>query len=106
MIGKDGKTLNAVQLLLRQAVNNNTKFNIKINLDVSDYRLRKQKNLEYEIRQIAKDVLRTKVEAKLDPMTSFDRRIVHSVVGEFEELTSESFGEGLERHVVIKYKED
>lgn len=106
LIGKDGKTLNAIQLLLRQTLNSNNRFNIKVNVDVSDYKLRKQKNLEYEIRKIAHDVLKTKVDVELDPMTSFDRRVVHNIVGEFVELTSESFGEGTERHVVIKYKED
>lgn len=105
LIGKDGKTLNAIQLILKQTLNLKNHFGIKINIDVSDYKSRKKRNLEYEIRKIAQEVIRTKIDVKLDPMTSFDRRVVHTVISEYEELVSESFGEGFERHVVISHKE-
>lgn len=106
LIGKDGRTLNSIQLLLHQALSNSTGFNIRINVDAAGYKVNKEKRLENEIKRIAKEVLSTKVEAKLDPMNSYDRRIAHSVVGEFSELKSESFGEDPLRYVVISYKED
>lgn len=106
LIGKDGRTLNSIQLLLKQTINNNNKFNIKVLVDVSDYKARKQKNIEYEVKKIAREVLNTKVEAKLDPMNSYERRIVHEIISEYAELETESFGEGMERHVVIRYKKD
>ena len=104
LIGKDGKTLNAVQLLLKQVLNNNHNFNIKINLDVANYKNKKIRSFEYEIKKIAKEVLNTKVEVKLDPMNSYERRIVHTIVSEFEELETESIGEEPNRYVVIKFK--
>ena len=79
---------------------------LKVNLDASNYKAKKNKNLEYEVKKIAKDVLKTKIDAKLDPMTSFERRIVHNVVNNFENLMTESVGETPNRCVVIKYKED
>jgi len=106
LIGKDGKTLNAVQLLLKQVLNNNHSFNIKINLDVANYKNKKIRSFEYEIKKLAKEVLNTKVEAKLDPMNSYERRIVHTIVSEFEELETESIGEEPNRYVVIKFKEN
>lgn len=106
IIGKDGKNLDALQMLLKQSLNKKTGMNLKLTLDASNYRGSKQKNFEHEIKKIAKDVLNTKADAKLDPMNSYNRRIVHTIVGEFKNLESESFGETPNRYVVIKYKED
>lgn len=106
IIGKDGRTLEAIQLLIRQSINSKTGMNMKINVDSSNYKKNKEKNFEYEISKIVKQVDKTKIEAKLDPMNSYNRRIVHTIVSEFKNLESSSVGEGLERYVIIKYKED
>lgn len=106
LIGKEGRTINALQVLIRQYLNKEGTFNIKVNLDVSNYKAKKVKNAEFEIKRIAKEVLKTKVEAKLDPMNSYQRRIVHTVVSNFEELETESIGEEPNRYVIIRVKED
>lgn len=106
LIGKEGRTLDSLQVLLRNSIKNQTGINIKMNIDASNYKAKKQKNLEYEIKKIAKDVLNTHIEVKLDPMNSYDRRCVHNVVSKFENLKSESFGESPNRYVVISYRED
>lgn len=106
LIGKDGRTLESIQILLRNSIKNKTGINVKVNIDASNYKAKKQKNLEYEIKKIAKDVLKTHIEVKLDPMNSYDRRCVHNVVAKFEGLKSVSFGESPNRYVVISYKED
>lgn len=105
LIGKEGRTINALQLILRQTLNKYG-LNIKVNLDISNYKANKVKNIEYEIKKLARNVLDTKVEAKLDPMNSYERRVVHTVISEFEFLETESFGEEPERYVIIRYKED
>ena len=105
LIGKEGRTINALQLILRQTLNKYG-LSIKVNLDVSNYKAKKVKNIEYEIKKLARNVLDTKVEAKLDPMNSYERRVVHTVISEFEFLETESFGEEPERYVIIRYKED
>ena len=76
---------------------------IKINVDISNYKYEQAKKLEKNIKNIAKEVLKTKVDTSLDPMNSYNRRIVHTIVSEFSDLETESVGEGKERHVVIKY---
>lgn len=106
LIGKEGRTLEALQVLIKQSVFSKTNRYFKVHIDASNYKAKKQKNLEYEIKKIAKDVLKTKVEAKLDPMNSYDRRCVHNVVATFENLQSVSHGESPNRYVVISYKED
>lgn len=106
LIGKDGKTLNAMQTLVRQSVRNNSGINIKINLDVSNYKLKKMKNIERLVKEIAKEVKETKLTVSLEPMNSYERRLVHTIISEYPELETESTGEGKDRHVTIKYKEN
>lgn len=103
LIGKEGKNLNSIQSLIRNSIKNQTGINIKINIDISDYKNRKLKKLEKEIKKIAKEILDTKVDVSLDPMNSYERRYVHNIINEYEHLKTESIGEGKERHIVIKY---
>ena len=105
IISKDGKTLNAIQLILRQSFKELNQFDLRIIVDVSNYKAKKIKNLEYEVKKICKEVLKTKVEVKLDPMNSYERRKVHSIVAEFEGLQSISYGETPNRYTVIKIKD-
>lgn len=105
LIGKEGRNLNALQILLRQALQNQSGFPIKIDIDASHYKAHKNKNFEFEIKKIAKEVLSSHVEVKLDPMNSYQRRLVHNVVSKFDQLTSFSTGNGAERFVTIAYKE-
>ena len=106
LIGKEGKTLNSIQTILRQSIRNFGNFDIKVNLDISGYKLKREKNIEREVRKIAKEVLKTKIEAKLDPMNSYERRIVHTIISSYDGLATQSEGESPNRYVVIKIKED
>ena len=106
LIGKEGRTLNAIQVLVRQTLKNQSGLNLKVNIDASNYKGKKINNIEYQTKKICRDVVKTKVEAKMDPMNSYERRAVHNVVGTFKELESESFGEEPNRYVVIRFKED
>ena len=105
LIGKDGKNLTAIQTLLRQTLSNQTKFNIRVNMDASNYKVKKEKFFERDIKNIINDVIKSKDEVKLDPMNSYKRRIVHSIAGEYYNIETESFGEEPERYVVIRYVE-
>lgn len=103
LIGKDGRTINSIQLLLRQALQNQTGMDIKVNLDASNYKAKKIKKFEFEIKNIVREVQKTKTDAKLDPMNSYQRRIVHSLISNFSNVETESVGEEPNRCVVIKY---
>lgn len=103
IIGKEGKNLSAIQVLLRQVVRNLTNFNLKINLDVSNYKLRKQQLFEQDVKKIINEVLSTKLSTKLDPMNSYQRRIVHNVANNYYNIETESIGEEPNRYVTIKY---
>ncbi len=106
LIGKNGRTISALQLLLRQMVNNQTKNHVSIVLDVENYKEKKMKNIEYLAKKIAREVAKSKVEVKLDSMNSYERRIVHSILSDNKYVYTESVGEEPNRCVVIKPKED
>ncbi|MBR6690283.1 MAG: KH domain-containing protein [Bacilli bacterium] len=105
LIGKDGRTLKSLQVLLRQALSNQIKFNVKVNLDASNYKVKQERFFERDIKNIINDVMKSKDELKLDPMNSYKRRIVHSIASEYYNIETESFGEEPERYVVIRYVE-
>ena len=105
LIGKDGRTLKSLQSLLRQALSNQIKFNVKVNLDASNYKVKQERFFERDIKNIINDVMQSKDEVKLDPMNSYKRRIVHSIASEYYNIETESFGEEPERYVVIRYVE-
>ena len=105
LIGKNGYTIGALQTLVRQIIYNEINQNINIILDVENYKEKKIKNLEYLAKKVAREVAKTKVEAKLDSMNSYERRIVHSILSEDKYVYTESTGEEPNRCVVIKPKE-
>lgn len=105
LIGKNGYTIQALQTIVRQIIYNEVKQNISIILDVENYKEKKIKNIEYLAKQTAREVAKTKVEAKLDSMNSYERRIVHSILSENKDVYTESVGEEPNRCVVIKPKE-
>ena len=105
LIGKDGKNLLSIQNLLRQTINKKIQFNIKVNLDASNYKQKKERFFERDIKTIVNEVMRTKTETTLDPMNSYQRRIVHKVASDYYNIETESFGEEPNRYVVIRYVE-
>jgi spoIIIJ-associated protein len=102
LIGKNGQTLKALEQLSKQYMINKYGYNLQISLDVEDYKERKIKNLEHLAKQTAKEVVTTKIEASLENMNSFERRVVHNALTNFKGVTTESIGEEPNRHVIIK----
>ena len=106
LIGKDGKNLNAIQTIIKQAIFRKFGRSIKVSVDIANYKTKKIKNLKYEVSKIAEEVLKTKIEAHLDPMNSYERRIVHTLISEYDLLETVSEGEEPNRYVIIKHKEN
>ena len=106
LIGKDGRTIAAIQTLLRKTLENQVNQTIKVNVDVANYKEKNLKRLESEIKKIAYEVQKTKIDVSLDPMNSYERRAIHNMVDKIKNVTTESIGEGLNRHIVIKYQEN
>ena len=105
LIGKNGYTIQALQTIVRQIIYNTVNTKVSIILDVENYKEKKLKNIEYLAKKTAREVAKTKVEAKLDSMNSYERRIVHSILSDDKYVYTESTGEEPNRFVVIKPKE-
>ena len=105
LIGKSGYTISALQTIIRQIVYNEVEDYVNILLDVENYKEKKIKGIEILAKKTAREVAKTKVEAKLDCMNSYERRIVHSLLSEDKYVYTESVGEEPNRCVVIKPKE-
>jgi len=106
IIGKGGQNLEALTVIVRQFINNITQNGPRVMLDVEDYKDRQIKRIERLAKNIARDVLRTKVDVEMDNMNSYERRAVHNVLTNFKGIKTESVGEEPNRHVIIKYNKD
>ena len=106
LIGKDGKNMSSLQLLMRQTLRSKTNFNIKVNIDISNYKQRKEHLFEKDIKEIISEVLTTKTDTTLEPMNSYKRRIVHNVASNYYNIETKSDGEEPNRCVTIKYIEN
>ena len=106
LIGKDGKNIEALQTLIRNSIRNQIGIDIKVNIDASNYKKKKEESFEREIKKIIKEVEQTHIETKLDPMNSYNRRLVHNLASKFKNIKTESVGEEPNRYTIIKYEED
>ena len=106
LIGKNGKTIDALQTLASQMVS--TKYNTfyKFTVDVNDYKNQRKSRLEKLAKYTAKDVAKSKQPVSLEPMNSYERRIIHNVLTNSKDVITQSEGEEPNRYVVIKPKED
>ena len=100
LVGPRGEVLEALQELTRLAVHRQTGVRTRIMLDVGGYRARRRMELTALGRDAAEDVGRTGVARRLDPMTPFERKIIHDAVAAAG-LQSESEGEEPNRRVVV-----
>lgn len=103
LIGKAGKTLQALNELVRLAVSSRFRHRFRVLLDVGGYKEDKYDKLAWIAKRTAKDVIRTHQDARLDPMTPDERRIVHNTLSGWDHIRTESSGEGADRAVTIRY---
>jgi len=101
LVGENGKVLEALQELTRLAVYRETGERSRLMLDVSNYRANRKAELEEVGRKAVEEAKATGTPVRLDPMTPFERKVVHDVVAAAG-LTSESEGEEPRRRVVIR----
>ena len=106
LIGKNGKNLNALSLIVKENLQKEIKENYRFIIDVSDYKEKNDQRLVRLAKKIAREVKFSKIAAKLDPMNSYERRIIHNTLTNNKYVTTESEGEEPNRAVVIKPRED
>jgi len=106
LIGKGGQTLVALQTIVKQMLSRKFGITLNIILDVEQYKENQSKAIESLAKRTAREVEKTKIDAKLDPMNSYQRRIVHNALNNFRSVYTVSVGEEPQRCIIIKPKED
>ena len=106
LIGKEGRILDSLQSIMRQVLQKEVHSNLKLIIDVENYKEHRITNIERTARRIAREVAKTKVEANLEPMNSYERRVVHNTLSKNKYVYTESIGEEPNRYVAIKLKEE
>lgn len=101
LIGRRGSTLEALQEVTRAAVQRRIGQRAWINLDVEGYRARRRVIVERKARSLAARVRKSGRQHELEPMSAYERKIVHDSLADFRGVRTSSDGEGQERHVVI-----
>ncbi|MEU3502743.1 R3H domain-containing nucleic acid-binding protein [Streptomyces hundungensis] len=100
LVGRDGEVLEALQELTRLAVHRETGDRSRLMLDIGGYRAKRRTELAELGAKAADEVKSTGAPVKLDPMTPFERKVVHDAVAAAG-LRSESEGEEPQRFVVV-----
>ena len=100
LIGRRGETLDALQYLTGLVANNGGGHH-KISLDICNYRAKREETLTALAKRIAAQALEAGKCRTLEPMNPYERKIIHTAIQNIEGVKSGSFGEGLDRRVVI-----
>lgn len=104
LIGKNGVILRALNFIAKNAVNNTFKKRIEISIDINGYKESRYKKMTAMAKRIGKQVLRSKVDVKLDPLPADERKVIHQVIADMDShLKTESKGEGKNRFITISY---
>lgn len=102
LIGKRGQTLNAIQQLAQLVANKVTKQFKIVRVDVADYRERREQSLEQLADRMADRAVRTKRQVALEPMPSYERKVIHNALSLRLDIETFSDGKDPYRHIVIK----
>lgn len=101
LIGRRGETMESLSYLAGLVANRQEGDYIKLGLDVAGYRGKREADLQQLARRMGAKVRKSGLSHAMDPMNPYERRIVHSTIGQMDGVRSESSGEGKDRHVVI-----
>lgn len=101
IIGKRGQTLNSLQYLTQIVANRYSNQYLSVEIDAEGYRQKRRETLELLAERLAQKALNTKQEVHLEPMPSFERKVMHSIISRFAEVETYSVGKEPNRSLVI-----
>lgn len=102
LIGKDGKNLKALTIIVNQILLKEIGKDYRFFIDVNNYKEKSDRHIEFLAKKLAREVKETKIAVKMDKMNSYQRRLVHNVLNNNKYVYTESEGEEPNRYVVIK----
>ena len=101
LIGYRGETLYAMQNVISSVASRGLKDRIRVILDIEGYKAKREKTLEDLADKIAKTVVKTRRDVTLEPMQTYERKIIHSRLQNNDKVSTRSIGEEPKRRVVI-----
>jgi spoIIIJ-associated protein len=101
LIGRRGQTMVSLQHIVRLIISHKMDVKIPIVLDVEGYKQRRCEGLRTLAKKLADQVRTRRVPFSMEPMTAFERRVIHMALADHPDVTTESTGEGESRKVVI-----
>ena len=104
LIGYRGEVLNSIQLVISNIASKSSKEKIRVSLNIGSYREKREKDLENLAVKIAKTVIKTRRSITLEPMSSYERKIIHTKLQNDNKVKTYSVGEEPHRKVVIAMK--
>jgi len=105
LIGRRGQTLSCLQYIVKLIVGHQTKARAPVIVDVEGYKQRRYEALRALAWRMAEQVKARGVPFTLEPMSAYERRIVHLALADHLDVTTQSIGDGEARKVVILPKE-
>lgn len=103
-IGKAGSTLDAIELIIRKAIDSR-RNNVRINIDINSYKKRRDEKIIDLAADTARKVQRSKKSWNLRYMNSYERRLAHEEISKYPNVSSHSEGNDPKRYVVVDYVE-
>lgn len=104
LIGHRGETLNALQNILNVISSKQVKNGARILVDIENYRAKREETLNILADKLSKTVMRTRKPIKLEPMSAFERKIIHSRLQENDRINTYSVGKEPYRRLIIELK--
>lgn len=104
LIGYNGKTLNAIQSTINSILQKEGKEYVKVFVEINDYKDRKEAKLKAFARKMATNAVKFKKDIRLEPMSAYERLVIHTELANSQKVYTESYGEEPRRRVVIKIK--
>ncbi len=101
LIGQRGENMRSLQYLTSTALKNQGYVHNRVNVDIAEYKKQRADRLRERAEDWVKQVKDSGENMELEPMNAADRRVVHQLAADYG-LTSESAGEGRDRHIVLK----
>ena len=106
IIGKNGSCLQAIQILIKFFVIRKFEISLRIVVDAGDYKNRHQSQMKRMALKAADEVITSGNNIKLDPMNAVDRRTIHVLFENHNDIVTQSEGEGNDRHIVLMKRDD
>ena len=102
LIGKKGENLRALQVLLNSLIRKQDPMAEFVTIDIAGYKQERIHKLQQIARDAAKRAEETARPVRLNPMSAFDRRQVHSFLATYSDIITESEGEDPHRRIIVK----